>query len=180
MKQLLILSLVLLVGCQAQLSLRSHSTPETQKPSPVHGSMTALPAVMSYPPTEDDKSSPACMCNPDALKQAVLDRIFDSGIGSVIYENEQYPDKLTKAGLDTAQHQLDRLSRYRDALKDHCLQDAYSSWVSFYQSVHDEGIQKLEHPEEVQRDSSRDEQKEKDREVAECKRRGTVPRMVIP
>lgn len=177
MRLIALFALLLLTGCQAELSL--HSTPkETQKPSPVHAQ--AAQASKDSPSLPAKDNSPACMCNPDALKQAVLDRIYESGIGKVIYDNQQQPDRATKAQLDISQRQIDRLGRYRNNIKDHCLQDAYSNWFEFYQSQHDEGIRALELPAGIAKNTYKEDAAQREREVAECKRRGTVPRMVNP
>jgi hypothetical protein len=124
-------------------------------------------------------ASPSCMCDPDALKQAVLDRIFDSGIGQHIYNDEQgaaYEHNLSLAKLNDAQRLIDKLRRYAARLTDRCLKDGYTNWISFYQSQHDDDMDALNHPQNHPKDTSaEDEQKKQKREVEECKRKGTVP-----
>lgn len=125
---------------------------------------------------KSDTSSPACMCDPDALNQAVLDRIFDSGIGQPMYLGTG-PDASLES-LKRNQVLVDKIWTYSKTLKDHCLQDAYVHWASFYQQQHDDAVEKIKHPmADTDAIVRTEEEKRKKREVEECKRRGIVPRI---
>jgi PBP1b-binding outer membrane lipoprotein LpoB len=165
----IVILLVLLAGCQ-----KPHPTSNFS----VTTSGTNTQAQVVTEPVTEDKSSPSCMCDPDALKQAVLDRIFDSGIGQPLYNDMQgskYEGTLTTAKLEDGERLIDKLRRYSSKLTDTCLKNSYLDWISFYQAQYDEGTNALAHPEAAPSDDYKERQKEKDREVEECKRKGTVP-----
>jgi hypothetical protein len=120
---------------------------------------------------QEKDTSPACMCDPEALNTAVLDRIWESGFSDTEW------DSPSMGMFNDAQDHLNKIKRYAGRLKDTCLQDKYNGWVQFYQGRLDVAVNKFKHPETSHQTDEDRIEKQRAKEVAECKRKGTVPRI---
>lgn len=120
-----------------------------------------------------DPKSPACMCDPDALSKAVLDRIFESGVGQQLYYDSER--KITLEGLASDHKLINSVWTFSKKQTDRCLKDTYAHWAAYYQGEYEDHMNQLKHPNAVKEDGWQAEQKKRDREVEECKRRGIVP-----
>jgi hypothetical protein len=117
-------------------------------------------------------TSPACMCDPEALTTAVIDRIYETDFKDASYEEDS-----TVADYNEMQKQLDKLKRYTARLKDTCLQSKYASVLELYQRDHDKGLSSLQHPEAPRKSDWDLREEAQKREVDKCKRDGTVPQI---